>query len=184
MHHRTELELGSVRLRPSDLEDAACVIAWLDPEMWRGMSTAFPDEAALRADLSSRTAAPATWCFTVEADGEVVGLTSYYEMVPWKLEVGSTVYARRVWGTSVNPACKLLLLGHAFDVLGVERVALRCDARNERSFRAIERLGASYEGTLRQFRPAGTGGLADVAYFSVLRREWPGVRAGLRARLG
>ena len=83
----------------------------------------------------------------------------------------------------MNPGCKLLLFGHAFEEWALERVALRCDHRNARSHAAIARLGATFEGTLRRFRPAADGTIADVDYFSVVREEWPAVRAGLEARL-
>ena len=78
----------------------------------------------------------------------------------------------------------LMALTHPFDVLGVGRVALRCDHRNTRSHRAIARLGATFEGTLRRFRPAADGTVADIDYFSVLADEWPQVRACLLARIG
>ncbi len=123
--------------------------------------------------------------FAVEQDGRLVGRTSFYDLVAGlRTEVGNTIYSREVWGTAVNPAAKLLLFGHAFDALGLERVALRCDHRNTRSHAAIARLGATFEGTLRRFRPAADGTIADVDYFSVLREEWPVVRDGLLSRLG
>ena len=110
--------------------------------------------------------------------------TALYDPVPTvRVDVGHTVYARPVWGTEVNPACKLLLLGHAFEELGVARVGLRCDHRNTRSHQAILRLGATFEGTLRAFRKAADGTIADADYFSVTAPEWPAVRAGLEARL-
>lgn len=122
--------------------------------------------------------------FAVEKDGRFVGRTTFYDLVPGlKVEIGNTIYARDVWGSDVNPTAKILLFAHAFEQLGVGRVALRCDHRNARSHRAIERLGAVFEGTLRHFRPAADGTVADVDYFSVLRDEWPDVRDGLEARL-
>jgi RimJ/RimL family protein N-acetyltransferase len=76
------------------------------------------------------------------------------------------------------------MLGHAFDVWGCARVALRADTRNTRSVAAITRLGAVPEGVLRNHRLAPDGTRGDTAYFSILPAEWPGVRAGLLARLG
>ncbi len=100
-----------------------------------------------------------------------------------RVELGSTFYAREWWGGTTNPACKYLLLRHAFEDLGVARVALRADARNSRSLGAIRRLGAVPEGVLRSHRVAPDGSRQDTAYFSVLRDEWPTVRDGLLARL-
>jgi RimJ/RimL family protein N-acetyltransferase len=88
-----------------------------------------------------------------------------------------------VWGTAVNPETKLLLLEHAFEVLGAGRVQLKTDVRNVRSQQAIARLGARYEGTLRRYQRRSDGTVRDTVLFSVLAEEWPAVRDGLRERL-
>jgi N-acetyltransferase len=117
--------------------------------------------------------------------GAVVGTSSYLDVsaADARLEIGSTTYAPAVWGGSVNPETKLLLLGHAFEVLGAGRVQLKTDIRNVRSQQAIARLGARYEGTLRRYQRRADGTVRDTVLFSVLAEEWPAVRAGLRARL-
>jgi N-acetyltransferase len=124
--------------------------------------------------------------FVVRAGGAVVGCSSYLDIRPRHLgvEVGATWYAASARGTFVNPACKLLLLGHAFDVMGCERVQLKCDARNERSARGIAGIGATFEGSLRRHMVMPDGHLRDTAMFSIIRPEWPAVRARLLARLG
>jgi RimJ/RimL family protein N-acetyltransferase len=76
-----------------------------------------------------------------------------------------------------------MLLRHAFDELGLRRVALRCDARNDRSRAAILKLGAREEGRLRAHRIAPDGSVGDTLYFSILAEEWPDVRDRLEARL-
>ena len=87
----------------------------------------------------------------------------------------------------MNTEAKLLLLTHAFDVWQVWRVALCTDVRNERSRRAIERIGATFEGVLRSHRPAagdlGGSGPRDSALYSIVAEEWPDVAARLRERL-
>ncbi len=83
----------------------------------------------------------------------------------------------------MNPETKLLLLGHAFDVLGAGRVQLKTDVRNVRSQQAIARLGARYEGTLRRYQRRADGTVRDTVLFSILAEEWPAVRDALRARL-
>ena len=186
MRHDLHLTHGDVTLRPLDPgADAAALLGVVDAQTWAGMSAPLPaDEEAMRAHLVALAEAPGGYAFAVARDGRLVGRTTFYDLVPGvRVEVGNTIYARAVWGTHVNPACKLLLLGHAFGELGVGRVALRCDSRNARSHAAILRLGATYEGTLRRFRPAADGTIADVDYFSVLHEEWPAVRARLEARL-
>jgi RimJ/RimL family protein N-acetyltransferase len=119
------------------------------------------------------------------AAGSVAGTSSYLDVsVPdARLEIGSTAYDRRVWGTIVNPEAKLLLLAHAFDVLGTGRVQLKTDVRNHRSQQAIARLGARYEATLRRYQRREDGTVRDTVLFSILAEEWPAVRDGLEARL-
>lgn len=185
MLHSITLSRGGLALRPLSKADGPALRALVDADIWAGMSSPLPDDDdAMTRHLDVLVAQPGTLAFAVELDGRLVGKTTFYDLVPdLRVEIGNTVYARDVWGTRVNPTTKLLLFAHAFDELGVGRVALRCDHRNLRSHRAIAKLGASFEGTLRRFRPAADGSLADVDYFSVLRDEWPDVRAGLQQRL-
>lgn len=119
------------------------------------------------------------------APGTVVGTSSYLDVsVPdARLEIGYTSYDPSVWGSAVNPEAKLLLLGHAFDVLGAGRVQLKTDVRNHRSQQAIARMGARYEGTLRRYQRRRDETVRDTVLFSILAEEWPAVRAGLNERL-
>jgi RimJ/RimL family protein N-acetyltransferase len=119
------------------------------------------------------------------ADDELIGSTSYLDVVlkHSRIEIGSTWYRPDLWGTAINPECKLLLLAHAFDVLGVNRVALITDRTNERSRAAIERLGAVPEGILRAHMVVQGGRIRDTAVYSITAEEWPGVRERLTARL-
>ena len=88
---------------------------------------------------------------------------------------------------AVNTEAKLLLLTQAFDVWHVDRVAVATDVRNERSRRAIERIGAHFEGVLRHHRPSTVDGEVgrprDTALYSITDDEWPAVRQGLTGRL-
>lgn len=185
MRHDLVLRRGDVTLRPLTAEDAPALRALLDAGMWAGMSAPLPaTDEEMAEHLRPLVDSPTVLGFSVVRDGELIGRTTFYDLVPGlRVEVGHTVYTRSAWGTHVNPTCKLLLFTHAFEELGVERVALRCDHRNTRSHRAIARLGAAFEGTLRRYRPAADGSLADVDYFSVIREEWPAVRVGLEERL-
>jgi steroid delta-isomerase-like uncharacterized protein len=101
-----------------------------------------------------------------------------------RVEIGSTWYNPDVWGTVVNPECKLLLLAHAFDVLGMNRVSLCTDARNARSQAAIENLGAVKEGILRAHMVTQGGRIRDSVQYGIAVGEWPAVKARLVARLG
>ena len=119
------------------------------------------------------------------ADQAIVGSTSYLDPELWhrRVEIGSTWYTPDVWGTRVNPECKLLLLAHAFDALGMNRVSLCTDARNARSQAAIEKLGAVKEGVLRSHMVTQGGRIRDSVLYSIVIEEWPEVKARLAARL-
>lgn len=120
------------------------------------------------------------------AAGTVVGTTSLgdVDVVNERAHIGWTAYGPDWWGTAVNPECKLLLLGHAFDDCGLGRVKIQTDLVNERSQAAIAKLGATREGVLRRHMKRADGTFRDTVVFSVLRDEWPSVRAGLLRRLG
>jgi RimJ/RimL family protein N-acetyltransferase len=142
---------------------------------------------AARASIASLRTNPTVLALAVTdtTDGSLRGITSFYEHVSSvpRVEIGHTYYGRRFWGGDTNPHTKLLMLGHAFGVWACERVALRCDADNARSAAAIRRLGARPEGVLRSHRRRHDGTVADTAYFSIVRAEWPEVRRRLLARV-
>jgi len=85
--------------------------------------------------------------------------------------------------TSVNTEAKLLLLRHAFQTWRCYRVTLKTDERNTRSRRAIERLGAHFDGVLRAFQPAADGKPRNTAYYTILDREWPDIERRLQQKL-
>jgi RimJ/RimL family protein N-acetyltransferase len=109
---------------------------------------------------------------------EIVGSTSYMNIseLDRKLEIGGTWLNPKVWRTSVNTECKYLLLKYGFEELNLVRVQLRTDARNERSNHAIQRIGAQLEGTLRQEMIMHDGYFRDSNVYSILDKEWEGVR--------
>lgn len=100
------------------------------------------------------------------------------------LEIGGTWLASAVWRTRINTECKFLLLRHGFESLALIRVFFKTDARNARSQRAIERLGASREGVLRHHMIMPDGFRRDSVYYSILESEWPDVKARLEGFLG
>ena len=121
----------------------------------------------------------------------VVGTTSYLDPQRWpggqgrldSIEIGSTWLGASAQRTVVNSEAKLLMLAHAFGVMGVHRVVLNTDARNERSRAAIARIGATFEGVLHGFRYGVEGTPRDTATFAIRASEWPEVRARLGARV-
>lgn len=118
--------------------------------------------------------------------GRPVGCSSFFDVreAHRGLEIGFTWIGAAWRGTSVNPEMKLLMLAHAFDELGAGRVQLKCDARNAQSRAAILKLGAQFEGVLRQHGITPDGSFRDTAMYSIVDREWPAVRERLRERLG
>ena len=180
-----------VRLEPLSLDHvpALCAVG-LDPELWRLTVSHVGSAADLRryvelalADAARGTALP--FAQIEVASGRVVGST---RLGNWarehrRIEIGWTWVARPWQRTALNTEAKLLLLTHAFDALGCERVELKTDALNVQSRRAIRRLGAVEEGTLRRHMITDGGRVRDTVYFSIVAAEWPTVRKGLLERL-
>lgn len=117
--------------------------------------------------------------------GAFLGITSFLDPneTNKSVEIGMTCYAPEAQGTLVNPSCKRLLMGHLFEDWGARRVQYQVDNRNERSKAAVLKLGAKLEGVLRNHRTLPDGYVRDTAFFSILDREWPHVKARLDARI-
>ncbi len=115
------------------------------------------------------------------ASGRVAGATRYLNIMPKDrgLEIGGTWYGTEFRRTAVNTECKYLLLRHAFETLGCIRVQLKTDLRNERSQKAIERIGAVKEGVLRNHMILPDGRYRDSVFYSILDTEWPDVKKRL-----
>jgi RimJ/RimL family protein N-acetyltransferase len=184
------LEGQLVRLEPLERRHAAGLLGVLDLEYFRF----FAVDQIYRHSLEGVEAFverldqnPTVQGFAIvlRETGQPIGSTSYLDIRPehWGLEIGITWIARAWQGTLVNPEMKLLLLEHAFDHLRARRVQLKTDARNLQSQAALRKLGAVYEGTLRRHMQLPDGYQRDTAMFSIVREEWPTVRAGLEARL-
>jgi RimJ/RimL family protein N-acetyltransferase len=148
-----------------------------------------PIESAgdLRMHLEELNALPArrNWAVVMRANEAVAGRVSILEVSTSdkRLEIGTMLMAP-FWGGMANPECKLLLMTRAFETLGVNRVQFKVDARNARSLASMAKLGAVNEGTLRRYQIRADGFVRDSVMFSVVRDEWPAVKARLRARVG
>jgi RimJ/RimL family protein N-acetyltransferase len=181
-----------VRLEPlTEAHVAGLAAVGYDDRIWRMMLYGFiRTEADMRAwvnDMLSRQAAGTDLPFAVIhlESGRVAGATRYMEMRPKDkgLEIGGTWYGLEFQRTVVNTECKYLLLKYAFERLGCIRVQFKADARNERSIRAIERIGATREGILRNHYILPDGKFRDSVYYSILDKEWEGVKTRLEAIL-
>jgi RimJ/RimL family protein N-acetyltransferase len=120
------------------------------------------------------------------ASGRVAGATRYLNIMPNDkgLEVGGTWYGTEFQRTAVNTECKYLLLKHAFEALGCIRAQLKTDLRNERSQRAIERIGAVKEGVLRNHMILPDGRIRHSVFYSILDTEWEEVKKRLEEMIG
>lgn len=186
-----------VRLEPlapehaAGLADAAADRSGFE---WTRVPEGLDDAREYVGELLAQAGRDEAWPFAqVLPDGSVAGATRYLSP-RWRaggglfaVEVGGTWLASRARGTGVNDEAKLLLVAHAFDGWGVERVDFKTDARNARSRAALRATGATFEGVLRAWQPSvapGEDGPRDSAMFSFVRDEWPGARRRLEARLG
>lgn len=188
------LEADRVRLEPLSLGHASELLeAAQDEDIWRWL--AFPppaDLSEMRAWISGALKAQSggrelPLVVIERISGRAIGTTRYMgiETAHRQLEIGWTWYGRAFWRTAVNTECKYLLLRHAFESLNCIRVQFQTDLCNERSQRAIERIGAAREGLLRKYRVVVKDGYhrSNVCY-SVINDEWPGVKARLESMLG
>lgn len=169
---------GGPAARPGSVE---AMRAWLAPSVAARQGGAAARGTSYRVAYTVRLAADGE----LGAAGTVVGTSSLgdVDLPNERAHLGWTAYGPRWWGTAVNPECKLLLLGHAFDDCGFGRVKIQTDSVNERSQAAIARLGATREGVLRRHVRRADGTFRDTVVYSVLRDEWPAVREGLSRRL-
>ena len=141
------------------------------------------DPDAFLAKIFAAREAGRTMPFTaISPEGAVIGLTRLVRMNAdnRRLEIGGTFYAPSVRRTGVNTEAKLLLLTHAFEVMDCVVVEIRTDWFNKRSQAAIERLGAKRDGVLRNHNIMPDGRVRDVAVYSIVASEWPGVKRNLR----
>jgi RimJ/RimL family protein N-acetyltransferase len=192
----------TVTLRPLAVADAGALAAAAAESRQYYTYTRVPNgvaeaESYIAAALRERDAGHRMPFVTLWND-RVVGSTSYLDIQQWRwppgsplqrtdrpdaVEIGATWLSESAQRTRCNTEAKYLMLTHAFDVWEVYRVALKTDERNARSRRAIERLGARLDGVRRADMPGQDGSVRNSAYYSIVRAEWPAVRAKLEASL-
>lgn len=195
-----ELHGRVVRLLPMTLDDVDGLVAAAGEDRATYGYTSVPDgrdamTAQVEGLIALRDRGHEVPFTTRDArDGRILGSTrflwlrSYFDRdEPDAVEIGGTWLAASAQRSAVNTEAKLLMLSHAFDTWGVQRVDLKTDARNARSRAAIERIGARLDGVVRNWQPSlvpGEEGRArDSALYSIVPDEWPAVRDGLEARL-
>lgn len=185
------LEGRHVRLEPLRRDHAAALVAAAqDEELWTWLAFDLRTLAEVERWMEQAFAAEERgeehpFAVLDARGGRVIGSTRYMEVQPAHrgAEIGWTWYARDTWGTAVNPEAKYLLLRHAFEDWEAIRVCLKTDARNVHSQNAIRKLGARYEGTLRNHRVRRDGTYRDTMMFSIVADEWPAVKDALERRI-
>lgn len=187
----TVLEGRRVRLEPlGRIHLAGLAEVAFDPRIWQWTIARPTDEAALeawlQAALDNAAAGIEVPFATIDvASGRPIGSTRYLNIVPEhrRFEIGWTWLATMAQRTGANREAKLLQLTHAFEQLGANRVEFKTDSRNEKSRTALLGIGATFEGIFRNHMVMPDGPLRHSAYYSVIREEWPDVKARLVALL-
>ena len=185
------LEGHGVRLEPMTLEHEADLgAAASDGRLWEMWFTAIPAPDNTRAYIDTalqgqKDGFMLPWVVRELSEGKIVGSTRYHDIVAVidRVEIGYTFYAKSWQRSHVNTACKILLLGHAFDTLGCKVVGLRTDNFNFASQKAIEALGAKKDGVIRHHGVRKDGSARDTVIYSILAKEWPDVKRHLELRL-
>lgn len=180
-----------IRLEPLSLEHHAqlCEVG-LDEDIWRWSPSPVQTPGQMRAYIETalewQAKGSALPFATIEkGSARVVGSTRYMEIdtANRHVEIGATWIGRKWQRTMVNTEAKYLMLRHAFEVFGCLRVELKTDLLNERSRKAILRIGAKEEGIFRNHMITASGRVRHSVYYSIVDSEWPAVKAGLQEKL-
>lgn len=186
------LENERVLLRPLMQEDAVYLSAYViaEPTLWQfaltPITTVQEFEQYIKTAIESRRLKTAYPFIVFDKLQNIhAGSTRFYDI---QLDHGSTQfgytwYSEKTWGTGLNEHCKLLLLTYAFETIGFERVEFRADNRNKRSIAAMQKIGCTVEGILRNHLPTSDGSRRDSIVLSMLKNEWPTIKAGFLARI-
>lgn len=185
------LEGHGVRLEPlTPAHQEGLLAAAADGRLWELWYTAIPEPAKTAAYITDaleghKAGDMLPWAVRELGTDKIVGSTRYHDIVTKvdRVEIGYTWYGASWQRSHVNTACKLLLLGHAFETLGCGVVGLRTDNFNFRSQRAIAALGAKLDGVIRHHQARRDGTVRDSVMFSILAAEWPDVKRHLALRL-
>lgn len=186
----TTLENDHVLLRPVREADRASLLEIaMDPHIWRYFVVRVDTDADFDAFFDAGLADQLdgrriVYCITDKSSGRAAGSMSLFNMAEkdGRLEIGWSWLGLDFRGKGINRWAKFLMLEHAFERMGAERVEFKTDALNAQARHGLRNIGAREEGTLRSFNPMPDGRRRDAVYYSVLRPEWPGVREQLLTR--
>lgn len=185
---------STIELQPLRPEHAEPLFATTrNPEVWSYLPSLQPNSPEEMADLirsaanrPQSTGPDLPFAIVYRENGAIIGSTRFLDISEndRSLEIGWTFVSSDYWRTPVNTEAKYLLLQHAFETLQCIRVQLKTDLRNERSQRAIERIGGVREGIVRKMRILPDGYQRSSVLYSIIDDEWPAVRANLESKLG
>ncbi|HWK24434.1 MAG TPA: GNAT family protein [Ureibacillus sp.] len=185
------LENDVVQLRPVQLDDVEGIAkAAKYPEIWEHMSvTLLTEEAVLQHVKKSikERETNQTYMFVIvhKASNRIIGCTSFLDIAEnhKRLEIGSTWITPEFWRTDVNTNCKYLLLTYCFERMKLNRVQIKTGHENIRSQKAIERLGATKEGILRNHMIRKEGNIRHTVMYSIIKEEWPEIKEKFLSKL-
>ena len=185
------LEGENVRLEPLSIEHLPRLAEiGLQADIFRWFTEPVRTPAGMRkfivTALEEQAAGKSLPFATIDKQsGLAVGSTRFMNIEPahLRVEIGGTWIAPDWQRTATNTEAKYIMMRHAFETWGCNRVELKTDSLNERSRRAIARIGAKEEGIFRNHMVTASGRLRHSVYFSVIRKEWPQVKATLEAKM-
>ena len=186
------LENERVLLRPLVQDDAVYLSAYVkeEPALWKYALTPITTDQEFEQYIATAEEArglQTAYPFIVfdKLQNKYVGSTRFYDIQlnNSTTQFGYTWYSESTWGTGLNEHCKLLLLQFAFETIGFERIEFRADNRNKRSIAAMQKIGCTVEGILRNHLPTSDGTRRDSIVLSMLKEEWPTIKAGFLARI-
>lgn len=180
----------TIRLEPLSIAHIPALSTQADPGLFRFFGGTVIEERGIEAvstyvNARLSLANTVSFAMVLQDRNEAVGHSSYMSIRPPDrvLEIGATWIGKAYQGTRVNPEAKLLMIQHAFEVLGCVRVELKTDERNLQSQHAMEKLGLIREGVLRKHSINADGYIRNVVYYSVIEEEWPAMKDRLQTRL-
>ena len=186
------LENERVLLRPLVQDDAVYLSAYVkeEPALWKYALTPITTEQEFEQYMATAVEArglQTAYPFIVfdKLQNKYVGSTRFYDIQlnNSTTQFGYTWYSESTWGTGLNEHCKFLLLQFAFETIGFERIEFRADNRNKRSIAAMQKIGCTVEGILRNHLPTSDGTRRDSIVLSMLKNEWPKIKEGFLARI-
>ena len=186
------LENERVLLRPLVQDDAVYLSAYVkeEPALWKYALTPITTDQEFEQYMATAVEArglQTAYPFIVfdKLQNKYVGSTRFYDIQlnNSTTQFGYTWYSESTWGTGLNEHCKFLLLQFAFETIGFERIEFRADNRNKRSIAAMQKIGCTVEGILRNHLPTSDGTRRDSIVLSMLKNEWPKIKEGFLARI-